>query len=1151
MSERGVSTGVTRSRVSTGYEVLDGALQGGFILGSSVVLSAPASDEVPHLIRRFLTVAMHTNEPRLLICRTLAAHSSGYVGDENVKFLVCGESVPPAKNILPGKSIDNLTELNIQISEALKTVAPKRIALDIVSDILLRHKVLQTRKWLGDFLGKLRAQGVTTLAVMNPFMHAREEVEGILDLFDGAIEIVEVANENERQKILRVKWMHGVDVAQKEVPLIALLPEATVAESTVAPQVSGFKEPQWLTPLVNRVEEVAKLKDAFQNSLASRSSLIALEGEAGVGKTRLIRELAALAKSNGAVVLVGRASKEQLPYGPWVEIAREYIAQLPGESLRKMLGAHVSEFGRLVPDIAAKLGTIPPSRPLDERLDRIRLYDAFAQFLIAISKQAPLVLVLEDMQWVDQGSLSLLEYFARSSGNQRVFVVCCYRSEEVDPKNPLYHALMNLNRERLVETISVRNFDREETRCLVAQVFGEERVSTEFADLIYQRTRGNPFFVEEILRNLVEDGTVYRTERGWDRKPIQDLSIPESVKASLRSRLTKLQQDVITSLTWAAVVGLEFDFDLLRAASGVEEEVLLERMEKALSAGLVTEIPHQKGAFRFVDSRVRELLLGDLSGIRRSKYHLKVGEAAEKLYGGSLDRKVELLAHHFAEGGDVERGIKYSIMAGDKNAKLHAYDLAITNYRRALDLIDLEGGRESEKGEVLQKLAAAYDYVGKFEDCYRVYDQARAICEKLDDRKACAHICVMWASAIVRGKGFVGISKAIELGREGLKYLEEDPESAEAASIYGELAGWHGMIDEWDEAVKWAEKASVIGEKTHNFAAVAGGLMIKGSYLTDTGRIDEGLPLWERAFQIASQHGEYRQAVFAARNISAYRYPRSLSKALEWTDRHRALAEEQNDIIEKTNSAVYISMYEWLRGDWGLARKYSEEAFEIMLRLGESVDPSFKGWLATRKGHYALGLGDLEAAEASAQQSLTSPDLEKKITVAVEVHLLAGMLRLEQGRRNEAQEHFERCVNAFRKWEFTTLPLLHVEVLKNLTAIYAEQGNDVKALEMCQWARRIAEQIKSDAGLALAWQAEAELHRAKAETKQASESYSKSIELWERAGWPYYMAKALAEYSQIIATTFPQESRQRLEEAREVFRKLGAKRDLEKAEAKA
>ncbi len=144
-----------------------------------------------------------------------------------------------------------------------------------------------------------------------------------------------------------------------------------------------------------------------------------------------------------------------------------------------------------------------------------------------------------------------------------------------------------------------------------------------------------------------------------------------------------------------------------------------------------------------------------------------------------------------------------------------------------------------------------------------------AIYEKLGDNRGCARTCLKLAEALRKARGWA-LEGSIVILKRGLKYLEQEPESFEAASIYGRLAWYHGTLDDWDEANSWADKALEVGEKSKNSAAVCSGLMIKGSYLTDTGNIDEGLPLWERAYEMALQHDLYDEALDSLNNLAMY-----------------------------------------------------------------------------------------------------------------------------------------------------------------------------------------------------------------------------------------------------------------------------------------
>jgi tetratricopeptide (TPR) repeat protein len=1082
---------------------------------------------------------MPTQTDGLLICRSLSStRAISALESDNLKALICGETVPPAKNVIPGKAIENLTEVNLQLNEVLKAVEPKRVALDILSEVLLCHKALQTRKWLSELLARLRSRGITTLAVLNPYMHAREDVEAIVDLFDGNLEILEQNFEGTLRKFLRVKWMHGIEVTEKEFPLVDLSVKPETSTHLIAAAVP-LKEPRYLTPLISRTLELDRLKTVFEEAVKGRGLVVALQGEAGIGKSRLMQELASYANSKGALILSGRASQDGATYGIWVEVARQYVAQ-SGELLRRMLGSNASELVKLVPDLAVKLGTIPPSRTVGQQ-GKTQFYEAVSQFFIAISKSTPLLLLFEDAQYLDQPSAELWDYFVRSSGNLAILTICSTPPEEqIESNSQLEQVLLKFNKERLLEIIPLKGLNKDETAELIKQTFGEQTITPEFADLIYQHTGGNPFFVEEVLRSLVADGTLFRTEKGWDRKPIQDIILPRTVKTALRSRLAKLDAETVTILQWAAMIGPEFDFEVLKEASQLSEDTLLQKLEAAINQGLLVEVPHERGRIMFPDDRIRELLVEELIQLKRGRYHLKIAEAMEKAYAQTLDSHAGIVANHFAEGGDKEKTIRYSIVAGDYDQGIHAYEQAIGNYLRSLGLMDSKD--IGQRAAVLEKLGDCYHLASQFPNSLERYQEALSNSEKSGDNKGCARISAQLSYSVYRVRG---LEEAVRFLKDALKYVKDEPESSEAAGLYGRLAAYLATLDRPDEANTWSRRALEAGEKSGNFAAVSDALQMLGAPFVDTGRIDEGLPLLERSWEVARKNNIYHYACQALLNLAGYSYPRDLSKARGYASQWVEISRQENDLYAQANATVYLAFIDWLHGDWSEALREFEEAFEVKNRLG------FR-FIALNaeacRAQLLLGVGDLEKAEDSCRLALERHD--EQITDLVATNLALGKLRLEQGRGEEAKANFEACVNAFKDHEFTTTPLWHIETLLHLSKIHMEQGRVEDAGGMVGWAWRLAETLKSDAGLAMARQAEACLLSASGEGKGAEAAYLECFALWEKAGWPYYHAKDLVAYSESLARTNPEESKKRLQQAAEIFKKLGAKRDLEKAQAK-
>jgi len=208
---------------------------------------------------------------------------------------------------------------------------------------------------------------------------------------------------------------------------------------------------------------------------------------------------------------------------------------------------------------------------------------------------------------------------------------------------------------------------------------------------------------EHELKNVQYPVTVYSISL----QPV-DESSPQSAKSSLQSKLKKIDPQAISMLTVAAVIGPEFDFDVLRESIQENEMSLLEHLESTIAHGLIAEVPHEKSRFKFADNRMREFLLEDLIQMRRVKFHLKIAEAMEKVYSKNIDVNASVIAYHFAEGGDPTRAIKYLILAGDASMAIHEYDQGIVLFKRALDLVELAGGKEKEKTAILDRLGRCY-----------------------------------------------------------------------------------------------------------------------------------------------------------------------------------------------------------------------------------------------------------------------------------------------------------------------------------------------------------------------------------------------------------------------------------------------------------
>ena len=452
-------------------------------------------------------------------------------------------------------------------------------------------------------------------------------------------------------------------------------------------------EPRWAQALVNREQEIKILRARLDAALRGEGSLVFITGEAGIGKTRLAYELRSYAKLRGAQCLMGKGGEREgaVPYQPWSDIIREYARWAPPLLVFKAVGTFATELVKLVPELSDKLGTIPSSASASSAQPHIRLYEAVTQFFVNISKEVPLVLFLDDLQWLDDASMALLHHMARVISVEHLLVVGAYRDLELEDQRSLSRAVAEINRERLFHAIPLKRLAFDHVLQMIRQTFGE-KVPGELPDLVYGKTEGNPFFVEEVLRSLVEEGAVYPVEKGWGVKYLSDVHVPRGIKELLGKRLECLDEESCHVLSAAAVIGREFSFPVLREVTGLDENRLIDMVDRCLQARLVVA-RHILGeeVYAFADTQLRDVLYEDISPVRRRRQHMKVGEAVEKVYAKKIDDYVEALAYHFLEGNDLSKAVDYAQKAGDKAARLFAWDQARRYYETVLKLMEKRG----------------------------------------------------------------------------------------------------------------------------------------------------------------------------------------------------------------------------------------------------------------------------------------------------------------------------------------------------------------------------------------------------------------------------------------------------------------------------
>jgi class 3 adenylate cyclase/tetratricopeptide (TPR) repeat protein len=499
--------------------------------------------------------------------------------------------------------------------------------------------------------------------------------------------------------------------------------------------------------MVARQEELGRILSSVDVVLGGSGRLLVLAGEPGIGKTRLAQEVTLNLRNRSFVVAAGRCyePRQTVPFYPFLDaLATLYEACPP--HIRSRVATAWPYLARLLPD---ELGAAPPPSSEGQE-DQERLFRAVTAFLGAISEIIPAALLFDDLHWADGSSVDLLQHLARHTRSSRILLLGTYRDVDVQRHHPLSRALRDLSREHLLERIQLHRLEQGETAALIAATMGEAEVAPALAWLVYQGTNGNPFFVDEVLRALVDRGDLYRQNGRWESREIEEIEVPVSVREAIGERLSRLSETAQKILLEASVLGQTFSFDELQALGSRTEEEVEDALGEAMRAGVVRDIGRDRCTFNH--TLTQQALYAELSSRQRRKLHRTAGEALESLPHRGRERRAAKpeylqagaqprrdratagwageLAWHFLEGDDAERALKYALLAGDQAEAVFAHAEAERHYRKAHELACelVDTPREAEAveklGTVLKTVSKYDEALGLLEAAARLYRQA-------------------------------------------------------------------------------------------------------------------------------------------------------------------------------------------------------------------------------------------------------------------------------------------------------------------------------------------------------------------------------------------------------------------------------------------
>jgi DNA-binding SARP family transcriptional activator len=811
-------------------------------------------------------------------------------------------------------------------------------------------------------------------------------------------------------------------------------------------------------PLFGRGPEMARLRAVLDDAGSGRGRVVTIVGEAGVGKTRLVGELASLVQAVGRRALVGRCheSEQILAFGPWLDVVKAAHGLADGVWLTALPLPMRRELGRLLPGLSPGDSGSAPSP------DYLMLFEGVGLLLGHVAGRQATVLILEDLHWADEMSVRLLAFIGRRLHAWPLLLVVTARAEDLVDAPTAQRTLAELEREAHVASLSLEPLSRPDTIGLVralARAGSDEAAVARLSEKIWRTSEGNPFVVIEAMR--AADHRALSPGPETLSPEFEMLSLPDRVREIIRRHLDRLDDGNRELAALAAVVGRELEFPLLQHASGLGEEAAARGVEELVSRRLLHSVGDH---LDFTHDRVREVAYSRILAPRRKILHRRVAEALATLHAHDLEPHHLALGLHYFEGEVWDRAVVHLRRAGDIATQRSANREAVACFERALMALahvpegPLTREQKTQAFDLRFALMTVLGFLSNYERAREVGLEAEALARQLEDRGRlgwvsvalclAAHVTDRDAEAEKFGTHALALGEALEdlvlraaavgnltmifynaldpagavrIAREAFKVWRLDPRAAHSAgTVYRMVLGRHflartlAQLGDFEEGIAHAHATIELAEDlgAPNTAAMAWtGL---GHIYTERGDFDEARPWLERSLVQCRERG-YRVYYGVARlhlGEGAARSGRA-GEAL-------SLFEGALETFMETDPRSFLKVFAWV----GLAETHAYAGhLEEAQRFAEQVldwtrERSKEGWELV--AHHALGLAAVRAdptqlaeAERHLDRALALAQEYGRRPLVARCHLDLAELRRKTGEREQALQHLSRATAMF------------------------------------------------------------------------------------------------------------------------------------------
>jgi DNA-binding NarL/FixJ family response regulator len=832
-----------------------------------------------------------------------------------------------------------------------------------------------------------------------------------------------------------------------------------------------------------------------------------ISGEAGLGKTRLTTEFLDAARSQAGVdSVVGHCfDNDPSPYAPFVSAVTALGRQFGTPFVELLGGDH---------DALLSLLGEPPS-PQDSGLQmepsvaRRRLHRDIISVLGSLRRQQARIVVLEDLHWADATSRDLFIEWARAISNEPILLIGTVRREMLEYAHPMARVIATLARERRAAEIMLRPLERAETAQLL-EVTLERTIPTAVVTLLHERAGGNPFFLEELLRSLIEQNQLDQCLQAASPATLLDqLEVPISIRSSILGHVAELEAPVRDMVHLAAVLGRTFDFDTLRTLSSLPEDALASALEQSIERQLIAEDHNAPGErYHFRHALTREAIYGSLSGRERVLRHRMAMAHYETMAQHESAANVEALAYHSLRARDTERAGRYAQLAGDRAMRLYAYREALVQYEAALSLAaQLE---PAKRAELHAAIAGALRPLRRHADYVAHWREARALYAQSGDLRREAAVCLDLAASAWEGNETKAAFATAEAAIELLEKSGAPP--CELADAYAVMARLHVVSSHTREIAMWGERALALAHSCGDERIISGIMISLAVGRNLEGAYDESIALLQDALELAERSGSWFNVGRAYINLcDGYFFHGDYVRILELHAIHAAYAERTG--WEHTVPAI---LHQAARAHLELG--HLDEAasmYEELVAVSQATMPTMVplaiaglGTLRVLQGRAGEAVKSLEEAVEVAERDGTFEKVEATMTVLMQARLALGELE-------SAATLARRGIALWRPLG----PVMRSErfLLAAAEALFAV--GDAEAAAECVAALEVIA-ARSGSPLAEAARLEALALSAEAESDPSTvQRWRAAAQAWERLEMPFQRDRARSRAVDVSALT--------------------------------